>query len=167
MKTREILACDTKLLDPKVRGLKPKELRRHIDRIAADLGVSDTDGLLGQILDAVLGLADLPQEQTSGETMDEAETIVRSLEGQIDITDENKETVLRLIVIALAYLRHLMDRQIKESRRARRADQSHGHHHHHGHHCDDPDCTEHGGMPASETRSEPGNGTPEAPKAAD
>lgn len=167
MKTRELLTCDTKVLDPRVRDLKPKELRRHIDRIAADLGVSDTDALLGQILDAVLGLADLPQEQTSGETMDEAETIVRSLEGQIDITVENKETVLRLIVIALAYLRHLMDRQIKESRRAQRLGHAHGHHHHHGHHCDDPNCTEHGGMPASETRSEPGNAPPGAPKAAD
>jgi len=167
MKTRELLACDTKVLDPRVRALKPKELRRHIDRIAADLGVADTDGLLGQILDAVLGLADLSQAQTSGETMDEAETIVRSLEGQIDITDENKETVLRLIVIALAYLRQLMDRQIKESRRARRAGHSHRHHHHHGPHCDDPNCTEHGHVPASETRSEPGNATPEAPKAAD
>lgn len=167
MKTRELLACDTKALDPKVRGLKPKELRRHIDRIAADLGVSDTDALVGQILDAVLGLADTPQGQTNGETLDEAKTIVRSLEGQIDITDENKETVLRLIVIALAYLRHLMDRQIKESRRARRAGHAHGHHHHHGHHCDDPTCTEHGGMSSSETRSGPGNASPGGPEAAD
>jgi hypothetical protein len=167
MKTRELLTCDTKVLDPRVRDLKPKELRRHIDRIAADLGVSDTDALLGGILDAVLGLADLPQGQTNGATMDEPEAILRSLEGQVDITHENKETVLRLIVIALAYLRHLMDRQIKESRRAQRLGHAHGHHHHHGHHCDDPNCTEHGGTPASEDRSEPGNATPEAPKAAD
>jgi hypothetical protein len=142
MKTRALLTCDTRVLESTVRGLKPKELRRHIDRIAADLGAPDTDALLGQILEAVLGLGDEGQASPGDERQDEAEAIVRSLEDQIEITDENKDLALRLIVIALAYLRQLMARQIQESRRARR--DAHRHQHQDGHQCGDPHCPEHG-----------------------
>lgn len=145
MKTRELLACDTRVLESKVQVLKPKELRRHLDHIAADLGATDTDALLGQILEAVLGLGD--------EGQDEAEIIVQSLEGQIEVTDENKDLVLRLIVIALAYLRQLMARQIQESRRARR--DAHRHQHPEGHQCGDPHCQEHGDEPKARARPEP------------
>ncbi len=145
MKTRELLACDTRVLESKVQVLKTKELRRHIDHIAADVGATDTDALLGQILEAVLGLGD--------EGQDEAEAIVRSLEGHIEVTDENKDLVLRLIVIALAYLRQLMARQIQESRRARR--DAHRHRHQDGHQCGDPHCQEHGDEPKARARPEP------------
>lgn len=144
MKTRELLTCDTRTLDRKVRGLKPKEQRRHVDRIAAQLGVSDTDALLGQILKAIIGVARAPEGESGWEPPDEARAILLALEGQMDVTDANKDVVLRLIVVAVAYLRGLMERQIQETRRARHASQSHGHHHHEGRPCGDPLCPGHG-----------------------
>lgn len=164
MKTRELLTCETKQLDAKVQSLKAKELRRHIDRIAADLGAPDSDALLGRILDATLGLTHPPEAE---ETMDEGVAILRALEDQVEITEDNKETVMRLIVIALAYLRHLMQRQILETRRARRGDHSHAHHHHDGHHCHDPSCTEHGDAHGTEHHVEPDAPIPGIPTAAD
>lgn len=148
MKTRELLTCDTKALESKARGLKPKELRRHIDRIAAQLGVSDTNGLLGQILETIMGVAEPPGHESGWEPPDEARAIFLALEGQMDVTDANKDVVLRLIVLALAYLRLYMERQIKETRRARHAGQSHGHHHHEGRPCGDPLCPGHGDQTA-------------------
>jgi hypothetical protein len=164
MKTRELLTCETKQLETKIQGLRTKELRRHIDRIAADLGAPDSDALLGRILDATLGLAHPPEDD---ETMDEGEAILGALEDHIDITDENKETVLRLIVIAFAYLRHLMQRQVLENRRARRGNHSHEQHHHDGHHCDDPNCTEHGGAHGTGHHGEPDAPFPGVPHGAD
>jgi len=164
MKTRELLTCKTKHLEAKIQGLKAKELRRHIDHIAADLGAADSDLLLGRILDATLGLAHPPEDE---ETVDEGETILRALEDQVEITDENKETVLRLIVISFAYLGHLMQRQVLENRRARRGDHSHAHHHHDGHRCDDPNCAEHGDAHGTGHHVEPDAPIPGAPHAAD
>ena len=167
MKTRELLTCGTKHLEAKVQGLKAKELRRHIERIAADLGAPDTDALLGRILDATLGLSHPPENEGHDETADEAEAVVRALEDQVDVTDENKETVLRLIVIAFAYLRHLMQRQVLEMRRTRRAGHSHEHHHHEGHHCDDPNCTEHDDAHGGGHHAEPGTQIPGVPHTPD
>jgi hypothetical protein len=167
MKTRELLTCKTKHLEAKIHGLKAKTLRRHIDHIAADLGASDTDALLGQILDATLGLAHPLEGEGDEGPVDEAKVILRALEDQIDITGENKETVLRLIVIALAYLRQLMQGQILETHRARRAGHSHERHHHEGHHCDDPNCTEHRGAHGVGHRAEPGTPIPGVPTETD
>jgi hypothetical protein len=99
--------------------------------------------------------------------VDDSKVIVRALKDQVHITGGNRETVLRLIVIALAYLRHFIQRQILEKRRARRAGHSHDRHHHDGHHCDDPNCTEHGGTHATEHRAEPDTPIPGVPDATD
>ncbi|MGE5154541.1 MAG: hypothetical protein ACM3ST_11035 [Bdellovibrio bacteriovorus] len=137
MKTRALLTCDTRVLESKVQGLKPKELRRHIDHIAADLGATDTDTLLARILEAILRLQDAEPSEDGGRS--ESESIAGALSGLIEVTNDNWETVLRLIVISATYLRHLMDQRARELRRAEHA----AHRHHDGHACGDPHCQEH------------------------
>jgi hypothetical protein len=144
MKTRELLTCDTAVLHPKIQGLKPKELRRHIDRIAADLGAPDTDALLARILEAMLALQEPAQIETEEVARNETATIVRALAGHIEVTNENLNSVLRLTLVSANYLRHLMQQRARELRRAGGAGHPHAHHQHGGHPCGDPHCTEHG-----------------------
>jgi hypothetical protein len=143
MKTRELLACDAASLPPKILGLRPKELRRHIDHIAADLGAPDTDALLARILETMLAVQETGETVSDEKVQHESEVIVRALAGHIAVTDDNLETILRLIVISGAYLQHLMEQRVKDLRRAERAARGHAHHQHHEHQCHDPLCTEH------------------------
>jgi hypothetical protein len=162
MRTRELLAYDTRVLASKVRGLKPKELRRHIDRISADLGATDTDALLARILEAVLALQKPSETESEEETRNETATIVRALAGHIEVTEQNLDLVLRLTLISATYLRHLLQQRVREMRRAERADHQHANHHHGGHQCGDPQCQEHGDDPRARAQPEP---SPLAPTA--
>lgn len=155
MKTRELLACDTRVFESKIRGLKPKELRRHIDRIAADLGATDTDALLARILEAVLALQKPSETESEEETRNETATIVRALAGHIEVTEQSLDLVLRLTLLSATYLRHFLQQRVREMRRAERADPPHAHHHHGGHLCGDPQCQEHGGDPRAGAQPEP------------
>lgn len=159
MKARALLTCDTRVLASKVRGLKPKELRRYIDRIAADLGATDTDALLARILEAVLALQEPTETETETESEEEARnetaTIVRALAGHIEVTEQNLDLVLRLTLISATYLRHLMQQRAREMRRAEQAGQPHAHHHHEGDQCGDPHCQEHGDEPKARAQPEP------------
>ena len=143
------------VLQSKVRGLKPKELRRHIDRIAADLGATDTDDLLARILEAILALQEPTDTESEEEARNETATIVRALAGHIEVTNQNLDLVLRLTLISATYLRHLMQQRAREMRRAERAGQQHAQHHHGGHQCGDPHCQEHGDNPRARAQPEP------------
>lgn len=144
MKTRELLACKAAALPPKIEGLKPKELRRHIDRIAADLGAPDTEALLGRILETLLDLQETDASISDEEAQHEREVIIQALADHLTVTEDNRETVLRLVVISGTYLQHLMAQRVRDLRRAERAAAGHAHHQHAGHECDDPHCTGHG-----------------------
>lgn len=143
MKTRELLACAAADLSPKISDLRPKELRRHIDHIAKDLGASDTDALITRILETVLALQELDDSTTDDEAQS-SELITQALADQFKVTDENLETVLRLILLCTVYLRLLMRHQVKELQHAGRSPGAHPQAHHEAHRCNDPDCAEHG-----------------------
>ncbi len=144
MKTRELLTCNTAVLPLKIQGLKPKELRRHIDRIAADLGAPDTDALLARILDAMLALQVPTQTESEEENRNGTATILRALAGHIEVTNENLNSVVRLTFVSATYLHHLLQQKVREVRRNKRTGHPHVHHHHGGQPCGDLHCTEHG-----------------------
>ena len=134
MKTRELLACEARLLGSRLEGLKPQELRRHIDRIAADLGEPDTDALLSRILEATRSEAK-PQGAEGAESG--VDRVFRALQGPI-AKGENRLQVLRLMTICMEYLRQVLKQRFKELRRAEQAKHRHDHHRHEGHWCGDP-----------------------------
>ena len=61
MKTRELLRCDIKLFGERVRKMKLKELRRHIERVAGDLGEQDVDAMMQALFKAIFDDEDIPE----------------------------------------------------------------------------------------------------------
>jgi hypothetical protein len=135
MKTRELLACNIKTFGSRILTFKPKELRRHIDRIATDLGETDTDALMAQVVDRLFGAEGLPASSS-----EEMSRVLSSLEGRIPVTQENEDALLRLMALCVTFLRLGMRRAVREHRLAERK----GAGHHDGRHCDDPHCEDHG-----------------------
>ena len=147
MKTRELLACNVKTFVTRIATLKPKELRRHIDRIATDLGETDTDDLMAQVVDRLFGDEGLPASSS-----EERLRVLSSLEGRIPATEENADALLRLMALCVAFLRQAMRRTLRERRLAKRD----GSGHHSGRHCDDPHCEDHGHVHGAQADPGPG-----------
>ena len=142
MKTRVLLACNVKTFGARILTFKPKELRRHIDRIATDLGETDTDAMIAQVVDGLFGDQGLPASSA-----EEMSRILSSLEGRIPATEANEDALLRLVALCVTFLRLSVRRAVRDQRLAKR----NGTDHHGGHHCDDPHCEDHGhvhGAPA-------------------
>ncbi len=133
MKTRALLTCNIKTFSDKVQDMKPKELGRHIGRIAHDLGETDVDALMKHVVDAVFSDAGLPEQHA-----EEMRRVLGALEERIQITEENEDQVLRLMALCVSFLRQGMRKAIRNRRLT--AHQGHQHHHH----CDDPHCGEMG-----------------------
>lgn len=125
MKTRELLVCDIKTLSAKATRLKPKELYRHIERIAATLGEPDCESLLRSAIDSLFVGDSIPQ--TSDEEM---ERVYDAIGKHIVITEDNAETTMRLLALCVFYLRQRVKETAREQRLAQRQT----------HHCRDPDC---------------------------
>jgi hypothetical protein len=159
MKTRELLTCDARLFGRKIQTLKHKELMRHVERIAGDLGERDMDALMTAVLEAVFTEDSLPDSPA-----EEMRRVLAALESRILVTAENEDQVLRLVALCVASVRAALRTAVREERLAARAAPD-GHHHHHepGAPCGDPLCTEHAGEhagPRAEAlgsdRAEPG-----------
>ena len=147
MKTRELLACNIKTFGTRIGTFKPKELRRHIDRIATDLGETDTDALMTQVVDRLFGDEGLPAS-----SLEEMSRILSSLEGRIPATEQNEDALLRLTALCVTFLRLGVRRAVRDQRLAKR----NGTGHHSPHHCDDPHCEDHGHVHGAQMDPGPG-----------
>ena len=147
MKTRELLACNIKTFGTRIVTLKPKELRRHIDRIATDLGETDTDALMAQVVDRLFGDEGLPAS-----SLEEMSRVLSRLERRIPATEENEDALLRLMALCVTLLRQGMRRAVRDQRLAER----NGTGHHSPHHCDDPHCEDHGHVHGAQADPGPG-----------
>jgi hypothetical protein len=134
MKTRELLHCDYKTFGVRIAHLKPKELYRHMDRIAADLGEPDLEALLRSAIDGLFVGGTMPE--SSGEEMDR---VFDAIGKHIVPTEENADTVMRLLALLVTFLRLRVKEATRERRLAERAPTGHRH----GEGCTDPSCTEH------------------------
>ena len=133
MKTRELMGCDIRLFSERVRRLKAKELRRHIERVATDLGERDVDAMMEALINAIFSEDGIPQT-----TPEELDRVITVLERRIAPTEANMDAMLRLMALQMAYIRQGVRIAAREQRLAERnGEQDH-------HHCDDPHCTDHG-----------------------
>ena len=151
MKTRELLTCNVKTFGNRIDALKPKELRRHIAPVATDLGETDADALMNQVVDTLFANDSMPESAS-----EEMRRVLQTLEERIPVTDENENTVMRLMALCLAFLRSGMRQALREQRLAERHRiRHHLHNHQHGgHDCDDPFCEDHGHLQGSEPESD-------------
>jgi hypothetical protein len=142
MKTRDLLNCDVRVFGRKIQTLKHKELMRHIERIAGDLGERDTDALMSAVLEALFTHESLPDSGA-----EEMRRVLRALESRILVTADNEDQVLRLVALCVASVRAALHTAMREERLAARTGAGSQHHHHHHHapgvRCSDPHCTEH------------------------
>jgi len=143
MKSRELMACETKVFAARIKALKPKEVQHHIAWAAAHLGAQDIEGLTRAVLEAVFNDGDLPQD--SGEEMRRVLAAVgrwvADPQGQADL-------LLRLVALYVTYVRsgvqdviraqHRLDTQ---KRRLPPPDATGPHEHGD---CHDPECRDHG-----------------------
>jgi len=143
MKSRELMACETKVFAVRIKALKPKEVQRHIAWAAGHLGAQDIEGLTRAVLEAVFNDGDLPQD--SGEEMRRVLAAVRPWvadpQGQADL-------LLRLVALYVTYVRSGVQDVIRAQRRQDKQKQRLPAHdasglHEQGH-CHDPDCRDHG-----------------------
>ena len=142
MKTRELLTCDARIFGRKIQTLKHKELMRHVERIAGDLGERDMDALMSAVLEAVFTEDSLPDSPA-----EEMRRVLAALESRILVTADNDDQVLRLVALCVASVRAALRTAVREERLAARAAPDGHHHHHHepGVPCGDPLCAEHPG----------------------
>lgn len=139
MKTRELLNCDVRVFGRKIQTLKHKELMRHIERIAGDLGERDSDALMSTVLDALFTQESLPDSSA-----EEMRRVLRALESRILVTADNEDQVLRLVALCVASVRTALHTAMREERQAARTGAGNHHHHHEpGVSCGDPHCAEH------------------------
>lgn len=147
MKTRELLVCDMRALAAKAAHLKPKELYRHMERIAASLGEPNCEALLRTAIDNLFVDGSIPE---TGQ--DEMDRVYDAIGKHIVITEDNSETVMRLLALCVFFLRQRVKEAARERRIAERRAAPH-----HGDRCQDPDCAQHG-----HRHSAPGEPTPAA-----
>jgi len=131
VKTRELMRCDIRLFSERVRKLKAKELRRHIERVARDLGEGDVDAMMEALISALFSEEGVPET-----TSDEMDRVLAVIERRIPLTEQNMDAVLRLVGFQMAYIRQGVRKAAREERLAER----HGEPLHH--HCGDPHCTD-------------------------
>jgi hypothetical protein len=143
MKTRELLQCDIKTFGLKIERLKQKDLYRHMERIAGSLGEPDLEALLRSAVDGLFAGGTVPE--TSQEEMDR---VFDAIGKHIVPTEENVETVMRLLALLVTFLRQ----RVKEAARERRLEgRAKGHtEHNRAGRCDDPECPKHGHSPKAE-----------------
>lgn len=135
MKTRELLHCDFKTFGVKIAHIKPKELYRHMERIATSLGEPDLEALLHSAVDGLFADGTVPQ--SSEEEMDR---VFDAIGKHIVPTEENADAIMRLLALLVTFLRQ----RVKEAARERRLAERTPARHHPGERCEDPECAEHG-----------------------
>jgi len=143
MKSRELMACETKVFAARIEALKPKEVERHIAWAAAHLGVQDNQGLTRAVLDAMFKDGDLPQD--SGEEM---RRVLNAVAPWVADPREQADPLLRLVALYVIYVRKGVQSEIRAQRRQDKQAQHQPARdaralHEHGH-CQDPDCRDHG-----------------------
>lgn len=131
MKTRELMRCDIKRFGERVRTMKLKELRRHIERVAADLGEQDVDAMMEALFKAMFDDQDMPDTTSA-----EMDLVLAVLEKRIILTEENMDSAMRLMALLMAFMRQGVRKAAREQRL--------GEHPPDHDHCDDPDCEVHG-----------------------
>jgi len=141
MKSRELMACETKVFAARIRALKPKEVQRHITWAAAHLGVQDMEALTRAVLEAVFNDGDLPAD--SGEEM---RRVLAAVAPWVTDPREQADLLLRLVALYVTYVRQgVHDLVLAKRRQDKQAPPAHDRNGHHEHtHCDDPDCRDHG-----------------------
>ena len=144
MKSRELMACETKVFAVRIKALKAKEVQRHIAGAAAHLGAQDIEGLTRAVLEeAVFNDGDLPQDsrEEMRRVLAAVAPLVADPQGQADL-------LLRLVALYVTYVRsgvqdviraqHRLDKQ----KRRLPAPDTTGLHEHGA--CHDPNCQDHG-----------------------
>ena len=140
MKSRELMACETKVFAARIRALKPKEIQRHITWAAAHLGVQDNEAVTRAVLEAVFNDGDLPAD--SGEEM---RRVLAAVAPWVTDPREQADLLLRLVALYVTYVRQgVQDLVLAKRRQDRKAPPAHDRNRHHERtHCDDPDCRDH------------------------
>lgn len=130
MKTRELMHCEISSFANRIGKLKAKELRRHLERVAGELGEHDVDTMMESVINAIFSEEGLPFSSSA-----EMSRVLGVLQQRIPMNAENEDPVMRLMALIIAYIR----RGVRQAARDQRLAERHGHHHH----CDAPHCEVH------------------------